>query len=80
MAPVMMKNAPFQMRTYTALSSLGDRAHKSSALPFYRLRNKREEKKKKTAFASQEGSSCGNRIQEKCIHRQTFTKEQQIDI
>lgn len=35
------------MRTYTALSSLSERAHKSSALPFYRLWNKREKKKKK---------------------------------
>lgn len=34
------------MLTYTALSSLSDRAHKSSALPFYTLWNKREKEKK----------------------------------
>lgn len=63
------------MLTYTALSSLSDRAHKSSALPFYTLWNKREKEKKKKAFsASQERNNGGNQIQEKYTHRQIFTK------
>lgn len=63
------------MRKYTALSSLGDRAYKSSALPFYRLWNKRE-KRRETFSTSQEGNNGGNRIQEKYTHRRIFQREQ----